>query len=268
MSHTVRLTNFSLSQIANSGQVFRMQQEEDASFTLIAGSDMLRIAANDDGTTTFACTEAEFNARWRAYFDLNDDYAAVIDRIPEEDGFLRAAAASGAGLRILRQDPWEMLITFIISQRKSIPAIRTSVERLCALCGRDMGGWHAFPTPEEIAGCTMEELRSCGVGYRARYIHETALMCLGRDLHAYDTLDDQALLETLMTFSGVGVKVAHCVMLFGYHRLGSAPVDVWIQRVIDRHYGGVNPFPRYGAAAGLYQQYLFFYMQHVLRQDG
>ena len=97
-------------------------------------------------------------------------------------------------------------------------------------------------------------------------VSATALQCIGRDLHDLDALDDEALLQALMEFPGVGVKVAHCVMLFGYHRLAAAPVDVWIQRVIDQHYGGENPFPRYGSHAGLYQQYMFFYKQHVLER--
>ena len=266
MSYTIREPHFSIGQIANSGQVFRLTQQEDGTFVLCAGAERLDIAVEQDGAVTFSCDQEAFDGRWRSYFDMDTDYAGAMESIPEEDGFLRMAAASGAGLRILRQDPWEMLITFIISQRKSIPAIRTSVERLCALCGRDMGSWYAFPTAEEIAACTMDELRSCGVGYRAKYISETAKRCIGCDLHTLDHLDDEALLDALMAFPGVGVKVAHCVMLFGYHRFGAAPVDVWIQRVIDQHYGGVNPFPRYGNIAGLYQQYMFYYRQHVLRE--
>lgn len=266
MSYTFRVPHFSVNQIANSGQVFRMTPDENGGYVLCAGAERLFITAEEDGAVTLSCSQEAFEKRWRAYFDMDTDYAGAMEAIPEEDGFLRIAAASGAGLRILRQDPWEMLITFIISQRKSIPAIRTSVERLCALCGRDMGGWHAFPTAEEIAGCTLDELRSCGVGYRAKYILETARMCVGCDLHALDQLDDAQLLEALTAFPGVGTKVAHCVMLFGYHRFGAAPVDVWIQRVIDQHYGGVNPFPQYGNTAGLYQQYMFYYRQHVLGQ--
>lgn len=267
MNYSLKLSHFSPDDIANSGQVFRMLHTGDAEWTLCAGSERLVITVEEDTTVTFSCDEETFQTRWAAYFGMDDNYAGAIDEIPESHSFLRDAAQAGAGLRILRQDPWEMLITFIISQRKSIPAIRTSVERLCTLCGADMGGWHAFPTPEAIAACTMDELRSCGVGYRAKYIHATAMMCLGRDLHELDALDDAALLEALLAFPGVGVKVAHCVMLFGYHRLASAPVDVWIQRVIDTHYGGVNPFPQYGKYAGLYQQYMFFYQQHVLGNE-
>lgn len=267
MSHTMTIPNFSPGDIADSGQVFRMTHTGDAEWTLCAGSERLVITVDNESAVTFSCGVEAFEGRWMRYFDLASDYGAVIGQIPEEDSFLRTAANAGAGLRILRQDPWEMLISFIISQRKSIPAIRTSVERLCALCGEDMGGWHAFPTPEAIAACTMDELRSCGVGYRAKYIHATALQCIGRDLHELEALNDEALLQALMAFPGVGVKVAHCVMLFGYHRLAAAPVDVWIQRVIDQHYGGVNPFPRYGSHAGLYQQYMFFYQQHVLGRE-
>ena len=266
MPYSFRADYFSIADIAASGQCFRMTQDGSGSWTLIAHGERLHITQAADGLVTLSCTEEAFHARWQEYFDLETDYGAAIAAIPAEDDFLRSAAAASAGVRLLRQDPWEMLITFIISQRKSIPAIRTSVERLCALCGEAHDGWYAFPTPETVAALTIEELQSCGVGYRAKYIHETALLCLKQDLTALAALDDDSLQAALTAFPGVGVKVAQCVMLFGYHRQHAAPVDVWINRVIDEHYGGVNPFARYGERAGIYQQYLFYYRQHVLRQ--
>ena len=266
MPYTFRPDFFSAADIAASGQCFRMTPAGDRTWVLIAHGERLYITQEPDGLVTLSCTEDEYNLTWRDYFDMNTDYGAAIAAIPEEDGFLRTAAEASSGVRLLRQDPWEMLITFIISQRKSIPAIRTSVERLCALCGEDRGGWYAFPHPEAVAALTTDELLSCGVGYRARYIKETARMCLERDLGALAALDDDALQSALTAFPGVGVKVAQCVMLFGYHRQHAAPVDVWINRVIDEHYGGVNPFARYGEYAGLYQQYLFYYRQNVMRQ--
>ena len=266
MPYTFTPANFSAADIAASGQCFRMTPAGEHAWQLITHGELLHITQTPDGAVTLSCTEEAYRARWHAYFDMDTDYSAAIDQIPEEDGFLRMAAAASCGVRLLRQDPWEMLITFIISQRKSIPAIRTSVERLCELCGEQHDGWYAFPTPEAIAALTVDELRTCGVGYRARYIHDTAMLCVGKDLSALSALDDDALQDALLAFPGVGVKVAQCVMLFGYHRQHAAPVDVWINRVIDEHYGGTNPFARYGAYAGIYQQYLFYYRQNVMRQ--
>lgn len=125
-----------------------------------------------------------------------------------------------------------------------------------------------FSSPRRLARATEEDLRACGLGYRAPYVLASARMVARGevDLRACAQLDDPALLETLMTFPGVGVKVASCVMLFAYHRMAAAPVDVWIQKVIDELYGGTSPFPRWGQVAGWYQQMLFYYRQHVLRE--
>ena len=126
--------------------------------------------------------------------------------------------------------------------------------------GRGRGRYFAFPGPEDLLGAGERGLRACGAGYRAPYLLDAARRVAdGRtDLAAMAALPDDALLERLQTIHGVGVKVASCVMLFGYHRLASAPVDVWIRRVIDEDYGGRSPFPAYGAHAGIFQQYLFY----------
>lgn len=129
------LSDFSPAAIAASGQCFRMR-ETAAGWSLIAGGRYLEIRPGDTPDAfAFSCTRAEFDAFWRAYFDLDTDYAPFRARCLKRDAYLQAACRYGAGLRILRQDPWEMLVSFIISQRKSIPAIRRAVEELCRACG-------------------------------------------------------------------------------------------------------------------------------------
>ena len=272
-----------------------------------------------------SCSRTDWQKVWVPYFDLTRNYADVRAQIPESDNFMRKAADAGLGIRILRQDAWEMLITFIISQRKSIPAIQKSVEMICERFGSaggagshtrifdertfsgasiaidaeqmfgDSGGTeeliagagkacahnegertargkracahekqlHLFPTPEQMFGTSLEDLQACKLGYRAPYVQDAVrAVCSGElDLHALESANDVDLVEQLKTVRGVGDKVANCVALFAYGRVGLAPVDTWIQKIIDAQYGGENPFTAYGDVAGIMQQYAFFWAQ-------
>lgn len=257
-----QIPHFDLDAIMASGQCFRLCEKTPGTFLVPAGRRAVTVQALGDGRFAFDCTGSEFDEFWAGYFDLDTDYGGMIHSIDPSDGYLLRAAEYGSGLRILRQDPWETLISFILSQRKSIPAIRDCVERLCACFGEETdGALCAFPTPAALAGAQEAALRGCALGYRAPYVLKTArAVAEGQiDLKALRALDDEAMRRTLMTLPGVGVKVANCVMLFGYHRLCASPVDVWIQRVIDEQYGGISPFARYGENAGVMQQYMFFY---------
>lgn len=268
--------DFSLDKIAASGQCFRALPLGGGAFRFITGGHLLYIRpagpdlSNAPGTFEASCTEEEWAAVWAPYFDLGRDYAAIRRAVPESDAWMHRAAVEGQGLRILRQDPWETLITFILSQRKSIPAIKASVELLCAACGRPLTGGstggagqpvYAFPTPQALAGLSDTALAACKPGYRAPYLRAAAVRVISGevDLAALARLDDSALLAALKGLYGVGEKVARCTALFGYGRLGLAPVDTWIEKVITRAYGGRDPFPGYGAAAGVVQQYAFFW---------
>ena len=214
------------------------------------------------GGYSFSCTQEEFEAFWEDYFDLKTDYASFRNAIDKDDIYLLNSAEAGKGIRILRQDPWEMLITFIISQRKNIPAIKASVEALCSRFGEELGfGIFAFPTPEALAWAGDEELKDCSLGYRVPYIMEAARMVASGelDLSAVSALSDDELLTALQKVYGVGPKVANCVSLFGYHRIAAFPVDVWIKRVLDEHYNGSFPLERYKGFAGVLQQYMFYY---------
>lgn len=264
----LQLEHFDLSTLYASGQCFRMKPQPDGAYRVLAGSKMTTVTPLGEHRWQFdfAPEDAPY---WQRYFDLGTDYAPLFAEIPAEEAYLRQAAACCEGLRILRQEPFETLISFICSQRKSIPAIRDCVERLCAAYGTPMAqGEFAFPTAQRLAAATEAELRTYGLGYRAPYVLGTArLVAEGRlDLSACAALSDAALQEQLLACPGVGVKVAGCVMLFAYHRLASAPVDVWIQKVIEEEYHGKTPFPAWGGRAGWYQQILFYYRQHVVRQ--
>ena len=260
----VCIPEFDLAGIAESGQCFRMTAAADGSVQLVALGRWLSIRPLGGDQYEISCPPQEWQAVWRDYFDLDTDYAPFRALALKKDGFLQRAAEYGAGLRILRQQPFEMLISFIISQRKSIPAIRTAVEKLCRAFGEPFdtpaGVKYAFPTPGALAAADVQTLADCGLGYRVDYVKAAAQMAAdGRlELEELARLKDCQLLEILQQVPGVGVKVASCTALFGYHRLAVAPVDVWIQRVLDKVYGGKWP-RRYRPALGVLQQYRFYY---------
>jgi N-glycosylase/DNA lyase len=203
---------------------------------------------------------------------LDCDYAAIRAAADPQDTFLVRACDYGRGIRLLRQEPWEMLISFIISQRKNIPAIKTCVESLCARYGEqiEFGGeaLFAFPTAERLAALEEAHFLACSLGYRAKYVLAAArLVASGAlDLDANGSLNDPELYVSLLTVPGVGEKVANCVMLFGYHRLSRFPRDVWINRVEEREYGGAFPLERYPDTAGVLQQYVFYYARGTNRE--
>lgn len=258
-----KLPNFHLKAIADSGQCFRMNPVPGG-FSVVASGHFLRVFEMGD-VCAFDCSPELYETFWRDYFDLREDYGRFLRAMPEDDIFLREAARLGRGIRILRQDPFEMLITFIISQRKSIPAIKGAVEALCARFGTPIenapDGTYAFPTPEALAAQTTETLMRCALGYRARYVLEAAQRVATGDvdLAALAKLPDDALYEALLTFFGVGPKVAGCVMLFGFHRLCAFPRDVWINRSLDGRYPDGFPFARFSGFEGVVQQYIFYY---------
>lgn len=264
-------SEFDIRKIAESGQCFRMKflgalPGGSESWLLLAGSRALEAQA-DAKELRLSCSKDEYDSFWASYFDALTDYAAIRAMIPPEDGFLTEAAAASRGIRILRQDPWEMLITFIISQRKNIPAITSCVEKICRNYGSSIEkGLFAFPSPEQLAEAGHESLSSCSLGYREPYIELAAKRTAAGeiDLEAMRSLSDEALLKELMSIKGVGIKVANCVSLFGFHRTAAFPVDVWIKRVIDEIYAGSFDPTRYGDAAGVIQQFMFYYGRNSL----
>lgn len=256
--------DFDLEKIKNSGQTFRIVYTGGC-YRFITGNHVLHIRQISARTFYVSCRKETWRSLWAPYFDLTRSYSSLRHTIPKTDKYLSAAAKQSSGIRILQQDPFETIITFIISQRKSLPAISASVEKICALCGKKLMSRkktvYAFPSPQKLAACSLQSLYACSLGYRAPYIKKTAhLIADDRiDLNALHTLSDENLIASLMTLPGVGVKVASCIALFAYGRTALAPVDVWIEKVIRQKYGGVNPFPSFGDKAGIYQQYMFYY---------
>lgn len=259
--------DFDLHKIMNSGQCFRVTFENDT-YRFIHGKHILYIRHKKSIHYEVSCSSYVWNHTWKPYFDLAVSYKELGDRISSSDSYLKEAYDYSRGIRILHQDPFEMVITFIISQRKSIPAIRSAVEKLSRKAGKmidEEKDIHAFPTIRELSRLSIEDLKECSLGYRAPYIYETVkrLKKSPSLLKNMEELEDDDLLAALMDLPGVGIKVASCAALFGFHRTSMVPVDVWIERVIQQKYNGKNPFPQWGKDSGIIQQYLFYYAQQT-----
>ena len=258
--------DFSPDRIADSGQCFRWKRGDDGAYRIIHKEHCLRLQTLGSNTFEFSCTEEEYRNVWQDYFDLGMDYRAVRARVNrEEDPFLARACEYGKGIRILRQDPWETLISFIISQNRNIPAIKRSVELLCEAAGKrrenEEGCFYLFPSPEEILSLSEDALAACRLGYRCRYVKAAAAdVAEGRlDINRLRVESGEEAIKALTGVCGVGVKVANCVSLFGLHHIDAFPVDVWVRRILENEYPGGYPKERYSPYNGIYQQYMFYY---------
>ena len=272
---TAKIPFLDLLKVADSGQAFRIRVIDDAHVELVAFGRYLQIAKTAKDTFAFSCSEKEFEDIWKPYLDLGRDYGKIVRSIDKNDEYLMAAAKFGEGIRILKQDIFETTISYIISQRRSIPSITTSVERISKLCGKKIKApklespfvaplekeYYAFPTPEELNNLPYKDLENTGVGYRAPYIARAAEeFSSGKlDPDALSALSDDDLYKALTAMYGVGTKVANCVMLFAFARTGRFPVDVWIQRIENRYYNGHFDCTPYPDTAGIMQQFMFYY---------
>lgn len=256
--------DFSLKKIIISGQCFRAVEIEEKKFRFITGDNSIIIHELGGNKFDVSCGINEWEKVWISYFDLERDYSSIRKEAAEKNFVVKKAVDFANGIRILRQDPWETLITFILSQRKSLPAIANSVEALCRTYGHKICELNSFPSVEEMSGATEEELRELGTGYRAPYVLSAIEKVLSKeiDLKEMENYDDETLHKSLISIHGVGDKVANCVSLFGFGRIKRAPIDVWIKRIIDEDFGGENPFPLFPNDAGIIQQYLFYYAKY------
>jgi len=259
--------DFDLNVIAESGQCFRFNQTGENTFQVIAQKKVLTIKDMGQNTFDFDCSSDDYKKIWHKYFDMDTDYSSIRESV-KDNKFLCDCAAHSVGMRILNQDKWEMVVSFIISQRKSIPAIKTSIERLCELCGDKIDDEnHAFPTPGQILYADVNKLANCGLGYRLPYILKAAeLFYEEPDItERLDKLTDEELLEELKKMQGVGDKVASCIALFGFHRLNFFPKDVWINRALDEHFPDGFDMNLYAPYNGVIQQYIFYAYRNAKR---
>ena len=255
MIYSYPKTNFNIHQIANSGQCFRWKWVEDWAnphYEVPIYDFSSRVY--DMGESIMVDTEAPEHLV-RRYFDLDTDYSQIILEIPEDDGFLKKAADTFSGLRILMQPLFETIVSFIISQNNNIPKIKKSIE---ILCEQNNGN---FPGPTDM---WRMHLSKCGLGYRQKYI-EGLFPCLYSSFSEGDTYEEA--MEFYQKFNGVGPKVANCICLYGRHYLAACPVDTWMKKIIDKRYDGKLPKWMNSTYAGVYQQYCFCYERYLSGRD-
>ena len=257
--------DFDLNKIANCGQCFRAKEVIDGVYRFITNRHVVYIKQLDETTFDVSCEAYEWTNIWENYFDIATDYKQIRTEIASVNEYLNNAVEYGKGIRILRQDPFETLISFIISQRKSIPSIMTSVERIAENYGHQINtiyeSVYSFPTFEELQSASLLALSNCALGYRAEYIRNAIEKIYegAVNLEELTKYKDDDLIEELKKIRGVGDKVANCVALFAYHRVDRVPIDVWIARAIDEDFHGRNFFADIKQNAGIAQQYVFYY---------
>lgn len=250
--------DLSLPDTLDCGQAFRWR-EADGRWRGFAGARYLELSAEGPDVVLHDTPEETFLGFWRDYFDLDRDYAS-LKRALCRCAPLACAVGHAPGIRVLRQDPWEALCTFIVTQNNNVPRIRGIVERLCGLWGEQTPRGAAFPTPQALADLTEADLAPLRCGYRAPYLLDCARrVCDGRlDLAAVAALPTPQAREALRGVRGVGPKVAECALLFGFGRTECFPMDVWMKRAMAQHLPDGLPEPL-RPVAGIAQQYLFHY---------
>ncbi|MBR5310044.1 MAG: DNA-3-methyladenine glycosylase 2 family protein [Oscillospiraceae bacterium] len=256
------ISNLSLPETLDCGQCFRWKADENGNWCGVVKGVYRKIRQEEDGITIIGIDEEEFENIWLDYFDFSRDYD-VLKKDFGANEMLSDACEFASGIRVLRQEPWEAFISFIISQNNNITRIKGIVERLCAAFGEEIEpGIYAFPTAERLAKEPSESFAKIGCGYRADYISAAAKEVYEGTLVLEElmTAPIKEARERLLKVHGVGPKVADCVLLYGLGRVERCPADVWMKRVIAA-LGGEMP-PCVTEYAGIAQQFLFHYARN------
>ncbi|MGI5978596.1 MAG: DNA-3-methyladenine glycosylase family protein [Oscillospiraceae bacterium] len=241
------------------GQCFRWEAGTDGSYRGVAYGKALTLW--ETGGAVFCDAAADELPFWRQYFDLDADYAAFEKRFTDPP-YLLECMAYGHGIRILRQEPWEALCSFILSQCNNIPRIQKIVAALCRCFGESLpGGQYTFPSAARIAPLSESDLAPLRAGYRTAYVLEAARRIDSGvlDLGALSVLPDEEVFSKIRGLPGVGAKVANCFLLYGLHKMSRFPVDVWMRRALAAHFPPDYDPAVLGPGAGLAQQYIFYY---------
>jgi N-glycosylase/DNA lyase len=264
--------DFNLAHVFECGQCFRWIKQQNGSYNGIVKERAVNVSFNDETLYITNATEQDFIDIWYEYFDLGTDYSK-IKAILQKDDTMKEAIKTGYGIRLLRQDFWELLISFIISSNNMIPRIMKTVDSLSALKGSciDAGNkLYSFPKVSELANSTLEEINQCKAGFRCKYIHKTSLLMdksvITREMLL--SMDTDMARKELMKFPGVGPKVADCILLFSGLKYDVFPIDVWVKRVMEELYLNndsslkeIQKFAKehFGELTGYAQQYLFYH---------
>jgi N-glycosylase/DNA lyase len=244
------------------GQAFRWRVENDNIWCGVVKNKYLKIKQNENNIIFYDTTEEEFNLIWKEYFDLERDYASILSSYDEKS--LNSACEAYNGIRILKQDEWEAICSFIISANNNIPRIKGIIERLCENFGERVGERFSFPTPEKIAELEVSDLEIIRAGFRAKYILDAAKKISTKevDIEEIKNMSFEDAKKELLKIKGVGEKVAQCALLYGFGRLEAFPQDVWVKRIVSELYPDGLPECIKGTE-GIAQQYLFHWRRNL-----
>ena len=252
---------FNLRETLNCGQCFRFEEAADGVFFGVVKNKLIKVKEENDKIIFYDTTKEEYDSLLHDYFDFGRDYEAINLSIVGNE-LLTKIIESEKGIRILKQDPFEALISFIISANNNIPRIKAIVSRLCESYGEKIEGGYTFPTPSVLANKTPEELSHLRAGFRAKYIIDAAKKVTSGEvvLEEIYGMPLDAAREKLKTILGVGDKVADCTLLFGFQKLDAFPKDVWIKRAMEMYFpcGLPKTAEKY---MGIVQQYIFNYVR-------
>ena len=276
---------FNLKDIFECGQCFRWNEQEDGSYTGIWKENVVNVKKEgQDYVFSGICKNENLEKEIYTYFDLDRNYEKIKEELSKKDNYMKTSIAHGKGIRILNQDLWETIISFIISANNNIPRIKGIIERLSKAYGKEIEWkgkiYYTFPTPEELKDVTVKEYRDLGLGFRDIRTYETTKMILDGKVNLKELKENPNTMEVrekLLTLSGVGPKVADCILLFSdLKRLEVFPIDVWVRRVMNDLYiqnedetkvskKQIQKIARenFGDLAGLAQQYLFYWRREA-----
>ena len=274
------ILSFKAKHIFECGQCFRWDEENDKSYTGIVGRNVVNVKEVEDKVIFSSFGVDNLKELVQSYFDLDRDYEKIKEELSKVDKYLAKSIEYGNGIRILNQDLWETIISFIISANNNIPRIKGIINRLSQKYGEKIEWrgkeYYTFPTVEELSKASVEDLRSLGLGFRDIRVYETTHKILSKEVDLeklHNEADTEKVRNILLTLSGVGPKVADCILLFStLKRFDVFPIDVWVRRVMNELYiknedeTKVNKKEierlakeKYGNLEGIAQQYLFFW---------
>ena len=277
--------SFNLKHIFECGQCFRWNEEDDGSWIGIIKDAVIRVKKENQNIvfTGKVLGDKSFKEIIYDYFDLNTDYREYKNELSQIDEYLKESIEFGEGIRILKQDLWETIISFIISANNNIPRIKKIINAISYTYGKKIvfenEEYYLFPTPEELSKATVEDLRKLGLGFRDKRIHETTRL-INEEIVSLDNIknmtDTNQMREELLKLDGVGPKVADCILLFALKRLDVFPIYVWVRRVMNDLYihnedeNKVNKKElqslaeeKFKGLSGIAQQYLFYWRRET-----
>lgn len=278
--------SFELKDIFECGQCFRWNKNEDESYTGVIKDAVINVKKENDEIIFKGVCDKDFENKIREYFDLETNYTEYKEKLSNIDVFLKESVEFGSGIRILKQDLWECIISFIISANNNIPRIKKIIEKLSKTYGKKIVWndeiYYLFPSPEELSKASIQDLRALGLGFRDKRVYQTTQMILKKevDLDKIKQMDNtEKIREELLKLDGVGPKVADCIMLFALKREDVFPIDVWVRRVMNELYiheeneEKVNKkelqklaSEKFLGIAGIAQQYLFYWKREEGRK--